>query len=189
MLELVAIDKRLWVPIDPICSALQIERTSQIRRLRFHAERYGLRIHVEAKVGQYGQVETEHCIPFSELTWWLRTLRPQSEVARDQLRHYLKDLNTDMAAILIRARGLSVTAAEKRLQLILGGNLVSSRTPPKRWSKITPEIAAAMKTMYDANPAMSYKKVGKQFGFSATLVCQVVNGTYPGMQMRDLANS
>lgn len=179
-IQLLDIEGRPWVAVEPLCISIGVDAAAQRRRLARHQA--GGRIDIADAA--FPDVSYT-AVALEDLSFFLRTLRPQREDARALVKqiapcacpalwwHWFRHVGTYMNARALRDK--------------LGATLPIVRTPPPPpRTRLCIEDAERMRHLREDGHTLS--QISRATGFGVSTVSEVLNGKYPIMlkHRRDL---
>lgn len=165
----IEVDGRRFVPMHAFADRFGLPWRCQREKLKRNADRYGTRV-LRVVFGAGAAVE-QPCMPISGLAQWLARLTPRSRQKVGE--HWIRCFNhwLDQPAA---SAGAAAKRAAARSLADLRWNRSARRDAPQ---------GAASDWMLRLRQACEYggqRQVGNRLGFSATVVNQVLKGTYRG---------
>lgn len=159
-----------FVPIAPVCSALGIDLTGQLCRIRRRIERSAL-----PAISIPGEGWS---VPLEDLSWFLRTLRPN--LANQQaLQNFRDNLPRFLITAVVELQGrYLVPRADREFRYSLP-NVYGARVfdrPPKRTGRYTTADAQSMKALRQEGYSLS--QIAQRYRCSPTAVSLITNDKY-----------
>lgn len=169
-LYLYELDGYPYVPIEPICAGIGVPSKRHAQRVCAQAAHAGLRL-------VWTEAERWHAISLEDLSWFLRTCRPQDDDVRAKLQMYRDGLvwcmfwhwfylSANYSPLRDYAPRISAALPPIR-QMRRGGARV----------RLSLEDAALMRALRAQGLSMS--EIGQRLRCSASAVCQILHGKYP----------
>jgi len=162
---------RPFVPIDPICNSLGIKVKNQIKRLQkqaAHADLVIIQFPVDGK--QW------HAIPIEDLSWFLRTARPQDEAILKKLAIYRQGIVWVLLWYWFQHADTYLPPAQFR-DNIRSIHPPKPALPPRKKPRLNMEHVKEMKQLKARGIAQV--EIARLVGFGASTVSECLKGTYP----------